>query len=156
MISVLVLSVGLLGLAALQVTALQNNQSAFMRSQVSAMAYDIADRMRENIAAANGNFYDPAMAALRSNCDTTAGCTPQEMAQNDLAIWNDAISSYLPMGQGFVCLDSTPLDGNDYGNPQCDGTGNQFAIKIWWDDDRDGLINVTPSNAERFVISFKL
>ena len=39
---------------------------------------------------------------------------------------------------------------------QCDGNGTQMSIKIWWDDDRDGLINVTEQNTERFVISFQL
>ena len=127
-----------------------------MRSQASALAYDLADRMRSNVASANGNLYSPAMAGLLSSCSSNTGCTPQQMAQNDLANWNAAIGTYLPMGQGFVCIDSTPDDGTTSGDPQCDGAGNLFSIKIWWDDNRDGVIDVTATNTERFVLSYRL
>jgi type IV pilus assembly protein PilV len=154
LVSVIVLSIGLVGVAGLQAVSLKNNQSAFMRSQASALAYDLADRMRSNVLTADSNLYDPATAATVTGCKTTAGCTPQQLAQNDLAEWNAAIATYLPMGEGFVCLDSTPDDGTAAANPQCDGT--QLSIKIWWDDDRDGAINVTPTNTERLAIIVEL
>jgi len=156
LVSVIVLSVGLVGVAGLQAVALKNNQSAFMRSQASALAYDLADRMRSNVLTADSNLYDPATAATVTACKTTAGCTPQQLAQNDLAEWNAAIATYLPMGEGFVCLDSTPNDGSGAANPQCDGTGTQHSIKVWWDDDRDGTVSVTPTNMERLAITIEL
>lgn len=156
MVAALVLSIGLIGLAGLQAVSLRQNQSAFMRSQVSAMVYDLADRMRANVSGATSNFYNPSMAGVTDNCSSTTGCSPQQMAQNDLAEWNAHIVTYLPMGQGFVCVDSTPIDGTDFDDPQCDGAGTQISIKIWWDDDRDGVINITETNTERFVISFQL
>lgn len=48
LIAVVVLSVGLLGLARLQTAGLRQNHSAFMRSQATMLAYDIIDRMRTN------------------------------------------------------------------------------------------------------------
>ncbi len=48
LIAMLVLAVGLLGLAGLQATSLRNNQSAYNRSQATQLAYDLADRMRAN------------------------------------------------------------------------------------------------------------
>ena len=48
LIALLVLSIGLLGVAALQLIALQNNNNAMFRSQATYLAYDIADRMRAN------------------------------------------------------------------------------------------------------------
>ncbi len=127
-----------------------------MRSQATALAYDLADRMRSNVAGANAGFYAPANAATRATCTTTNGCSSQQMAQNDLSEWLGALAANLPMGSGFVCIDSTPNDGAGVGNPGCDGAGTQFSVKIWWDDDRDGAVSVTAANTERMSINFQL
>jgi len=156
LVAALVLSIGLVGVAGLQAVSLKNNQSAYMRSQASALAYDLADRMRSNVSGANSGFYDPQQAAANAQCSTSAGCSPQDMARNDLSEWLGTLTGILPMGSGFVCIDSTPNDGADSGNPQCDGNGTQTSVKIWWDDNRDGAINVTAANTERLSINFQL
>jgi len=156
LVSALILSLGLVGVAGLQALSLRNNQSAYMRSQASALAYDLADRMRTNVAGADAGFYAPAQAALHASCSTPTGCTPQQSAQNDLAEWNAALAANLPLGNGFVCIDSTPHDGSGVAAPQCDGVGPRFSVKIWWDDDRDGVITVTDANTERLAINFQL
>ncbi|MGB5511340.1 MAG: type IV pilus modification protein PilV [Woeseiaceae bacterium] len=156
MVSVLVLSIGLVGVAALQGVSLKNTQSAFMRSQATALAYDLADRMRANVLSARTGLYNPGTAASVAGCKSTTGCTAQDMAKHDLAEWNAAIATYLPMGQGFVCVDSTPDDGASAASAACDGNGTQIAIKIWWDDDRDGTINMTAINTERLAIAVEL
>lgn len=154
LVSALVLSIGLIGIAGLQAASLTNNQGAFMRSQATTVAYDLADRMRSNVPGANAGFYVPGAAAANTACGTTTGCSTQQMAQNDIFEWNAAIATYMPMGQGFVCIDSTPNDGADFSTPACDGAGTQFAVKVWWDDDRDGAISGT--NTERQTITFEL
>lgn len=158
LIAVLVLSIGLIGVAALQGMSLKNTQSAFMRSQATALAYDVTDRMRANVLSAQLGLYDPSTAATVTACKSTTGCTPQDMAKHDLAEWNAAIATYLPLGQGFVCLDSTPTDGTSATSPACDGSGTQFAVKIWWDENRDGLIenDNTATNPERLAIAVEL
>jgi len=156
LVSALILAVGIVGVAGLQGVSLRSNQSAFMRSQATAFAYDLADRMRSNVPGANAGSYDPATATVVAGCGSVAGCTSQQLAQNDLAEWNTAITTYLPMGQGFVCVDSTPYDGTGPADPQCDGVGTQFSIKIWWDDNRDGVISVSAINTERLAITFQL
>jgi len=156
LVSALILAIGLVGVAGLQAVSLKNNQSTFMRSQAAALAYDLADRMRANVPGATAGAYDPSAAALSSGCNTVSGCTPVALAAHDIAEWNALIAAYLPLGQGFVCIDSTPNDGTGTGNPQCDGTGTQFSVKIWWDDDRDGVMTVSATNNERIVISFQL
>lgn len=156
LVSALILAIGLVGVAGLQAVSLKNNQSTFMRSQVTALAYDLADRMRANVPAANAGSYDPGVAALNGGCNSVSGCSRSELAAHDLAEWSAAISTYLPSGQGFVCVDSTPDDGTGPGDPQCDGTGSNFAVKIWWDDDRDGATTVTATNNERLAIAFQL
>ena len=156
LVSALILAIGLVGVAGLQAMSLKNNQSAYMRSQATALAYDLADRMRSNVAAANAGSYAPASATVRANCTSTTGCSAQHQAENDLSEWNTALAGNLPMGTGFVCIDSTPNDGSSAASPSCDGAGTQFAVKVWWDDNRDGAVTVAADNIERMVINFQL
>ena len=136
LIAMLVLAVGLLGLAGLQATSLKNNQSAYNRSQATQLAYDLADRMRANIAGkARYTAILPSSATAKANCLTTTGCTPADMAENDLFEWNSAVSNNLPSGIGTLAV-----------------TGNMFTIRITWDEDRDG----DDSNNPNFQTSFQL
>ena len=154
LVSTLILAIGLVGVAVMQALALHNNQEAQMRSHASSLAYDLADRMRNNVAAANAGQYDPATASASSTCYTPSGCAMGDMARDDLQRWLTNVAATLPMGEGFVCIDSTPDDGTDASNPQCDGNGTLFAIKVWWDNDHDGQISVAAPNVERLTISF--
>ncbi len=151
LIAVVVLSIGLLGLAGLQAAGLRNNQHSYFRSQSVLIASDIADRMRANLPAVLNGAYDQgagAAAAAKAACTTTTGCTSADMASNDLAEWNQDIATRLPAGEAVVCLDSTPNDGTGTANAACDGAGTLYAIKIWWDDDRSG-------NTTLFATSFQ-
>lgn len=160
LVTLIVMSVGLLSLAGLQVIGLRSNHSAYLRSQATIQSYDIMDRMRVNMdAIRDGQYHQPTVAgsggAENSSCETTTGCAPAEMAAHDLFRWNQAIADVLPGGIGVVCIDSTPDDGNTT-NPLCDniGAGNPrtavYTIKIWWDDDQSG----TPQ--QLFFTSFRL
>ena len=156
LVSALILAIGLVGVAGLQALSLKNNQSSFMRSQATALAYELADRVRANMPSAVNDQYDPAVKAMTAGCMSTVGCTPQQMAQHDMAEWDAAIAARLPMGEGFICRDSTPNDGTGSADAQCDGAGDQITVKIWWDDDRDGVITISPTITERLVITFRM
>ena len=156
LVSALIVSIGLVGVAGLQVASLKNNQAALMRSQSTALAYDLADRMRSNVGGAGSGFYEASAAALTAGCNSTSGCSIQELSEHDMAEWQAALAAHLPMGEGVGCIDSTPNDGARAASPACDGTGTQFSVKIWWDADSDGVISVTPTNTERLTISFQL
>lgn len=152
LVAVLVLSIGLLGLAGLQAASLRNNHSAYLRSQATLLAYGIADRMRANKVQSTGAGTGYIMSAYSipsqvANCDSTTGCSTADMAQNDLYEWETTLKAVLPNGQGVVCIDSTPDDGTS-GSPACDGSGNVYAIKIWWTDDRTG-------NLQLFTTAFR-
>ena len=142
LVSVFVLGIGLLGLSGLQVLSLQNNHSAYLRSQATLLAYDMADRMRANLSAVIALDYDKPTAASIGDCINATGCTPAEMAQNDMYEWSNAaspisVAALLPKGAGMVCIDATPNDGS-VASPECDGNGEIYAIKVWWNDDRSG------------------
>ena len=147
LVTAIILAIGLLGLAGLQVFGLKNNQSAYMRSQATLLAYDIADRMRANPVGFRDGAYNNPTATEESNCVSTTGCSSAEMAEHDMFEWTSTLSDQLPGGVGIACIDSTPDDGIP-GTPDCDNTGNTYAIKVWWDDDRSG-------NLKRFSTSFQ-
>lgn len=133
LITVVILAIGLLGLAGLQATGLKYNHSAYNRSQSSILAYDIIDRMRANqVAIAN---YVTATATEKSNCMTLAGCTPFEMVQNDLFEWETVIAATFAAGTGAISVDGS-------------GTNTTYTVEITWNDDRDGSGNLT------FKVSF--
>ncbi len=116
LISIFVLTIGLLGLAALQLTNTQNNHSAHLRSQATLFAYDMLDRVRANPVAFKDGAYNRPVAAVDDDCLSITGCTPAAMAGNDMYQWSDAtyknsISHILPLGKTIICIDSTSDDG---------------------------------------------
>ncbi|MFO1469002.1 MAG: type IV pilus modification protein PilV [Steroidobacteraceae bacterium] len=101
LVALVVLAVGMLGMAGLYVTTLRSGSSAIFRMQAINLATDMADRIRSN---RNANlFYNDAPAD--NNCFgavAVADCTPEQMAQNDLFLWNAQLTQILPAGNGTV------------------------------------------------------
>lgn len=108
LVALVVLSVGLLGIAALQMTSLRNNRGAHFRSQAQVLAYDIADRMRANRNVALANSY---VISLTGTPAVTG------MALADLVEWKATLATALPGGQGEITRD-----------------GDMFRIRIQWTD----------------------
>jgi len=137
LIAVILLSVGLLGVAGMQMKSQQFNRSAYFETQAIIVAHDMLERMRANIAGQKAGHYHQPTAVKYAGCYTSAGCSTQEMAQNDMYEWagadTDSIATKLPAGAGVVCLDTTPDDGTP-STPNCDNSGSIYAIKIWWED----------------------
>ncbi len=148
LISLLILAIGLLGMSGLQTVSLRNTQSAYLRTQASLNSNDIVERVRANLQAAETGNYDGIAGSATAACNTPAGCTSAELAANDIAEWKAALAADLPAGAGTVCNDSTPEDGTPAA-PACDGIGSLYAVKIWWDEDRDGAAE------KRFILSFQ-
>ncbi len=118
LIAILVLSIGLLGLAGLQATGLRNNHQAYQRSIATQQVYDMADRMRVNPAGVVANAYD-AISGIPTNPGCTGStCTPAGIAAYDAAQWNSANAALLPSGAGTV----TSLGGG------------VFTITVRWDE----------------------
>ena len=103
LIALLVLSIGLLGLAALQSATLQFNHSAYLRSQATNLAYDMIDRMRANRQAALNGAYDGNFAAPAPACGAVVA-GGAAVADIDIAAWRNALACSLPAGTGFVAV----------------------------------------------------
>lgn len=119
MIALLVISVGLLGIAALQVTSISQNSSALHHSQAVLAAYDMSDRIRAN----NNSFaaYDGinTTTSYSQNCEGIANvCTSAQMVTADAADWVTMVSG-LPSGQGQIIAQTDP---------------NELLIAVMWDD----------------------
>ena len=101
LVAILVLSIGLLGLAGLMASSIRNNHSAYQRTQATWLAYDMIDRMRVNRANAisSTNNYNIAIGAATSGSANLAGV--------DVTNWKTTLANALPAGDGSVAVNST-------------------------------------------------
>jgi type IV pilus assembly protein PilV len=106
LIALLVLSIGLLGLAALQTTGLRSNEMASMRTTSTMLAYDISDRMRANPQGVTKGEYIKPVSGTPPDC-IAGDCEPEELAAFDLSQWTTAIA-LLPGGQGDITQTAGP------------------------------------------------
>ena len=92
LVTLVLISVGLLGVAALQLTTLKSNQESYVRSQATMLAADMLDRMRSNQSGFNAGNYDMANDATGFDQAGAAGT----VAAADIAAWQAAINRLLP------------------------------------------------------------
>ncbi len=121
LIALLVLSIGLLGLAALQTTGLRSNQMASMRTLATQFTYDITDRMRSNPAGVTAGDYFIAR-------DDATATTPTTIAATDLAEWRNNITQRLPNGMS----DITQCDSGT--SPAC--ADLTHIVTVYWNESR--------------------
>jgi len=169
MVALLILSVGMLGLAGLQAYSLRSSAGASYRQIVVQQAQDMADRIRANPAAiynaadgavhyngiAASTAYDSAATAYATvtDCRTTT-CTPIQMAAFDAVDWQVANNAQLPGDHskaggyvnsvGLTGIAGAPLNlSPDPGSPP----RQRYTITIRWDGDRtNGPVAADPTN----------
>jgi type IV pilus assembly protein PilV len=107
LVALVVLAVGMLGIASLYVTTLRASGSATSRMQAINLASDLGDRIRANRTA--GAAYAGAPAANGTSCiGTGVTCTAEQMAAHDLFVWQAAIQAALPSAPaGTVTVDTS-------------------------------------------------
>ena len=111
LVALLALSIGLLGIAAMQMSGLKSNLSAAWRSQATYLAYDIIDRMRANRSSRTLYATGPG-----------APPTPGGTVTLDLQSWRANVQRTLPSGTGTVALS---------------GPDNTIVtVTVQWDDSR--------------------
>jgi type IV pilus assembly protein PilV len=131
MIAMLVMSLGLLGIAATLVTAMHSATSNYLKQQAVQTTYDMADRMRSNFVAASvPNSSNPYIVALTSpaasvpspDCSATV-CSAANMAAYDVWQWQTALKNDLPGGLGSISVVPDPATGVA-----------QVTITVQWSD----------------------
>lgn len=103
LVALVVLSVGMLGIAVLFVQSVRNSRSAILRTQAVNLVSDMADRIRAN---ANAQVaYDmseysgaPSKHSCAPDDANTDGinCNVEQLAEDDLARWQEAVEDSLP------------------------------------------------------------
>ncbi len=105
MVALVVVSVGMIGIASLYGQGLSASRTALYRTQAVNLAADMADRIRVNRL--GGPNYGGA--AANNNCDPpgVVNCTPAQMAAHDLFVWTNQVTQQLPNGAGTVVVAGT-------------------------------------------------
>lgn len=124
MVALLVLSVGMLGIAGLYVTTLRASGSALYRTHAVNFAADMADRIRANPNA--GVAYEGAPAGAVQCDDSAITCTPAQLAADDLLTWQRQIAALLP-DDGNVATVPGVIDV-EVANP------NTYVITVSWSE----------------------
>jgi type IV pilus assembly protein PilV len=122
LVTVIILAIGLLGLAGLQLGGLRYSFSAYQRSQATIMANDIVDRMRANRTVAEAGGYDIDIGDMPGEETCTGNgvnCSAADMADADLYEWKQSLADILPAGDGSIV-----------------NNGGTYTITIQWDDTR--------------------
>jgi type IV pilus assembly protein PilV len=121
MVALVVLSVGMIGMAALYNQGLGAGRTAQFRTQAVNLASDMADRIRVN-RLGQASY---ANAPVNNSCDPQSGggvdCTPALMAVHDRFVWEQQVQQMLPNGQGAIAVDAATMPMT-------------FTITVTWDE----------------------
>ncbi|MDC9725492.1 MAG: type IV pilus modification protein PilV [Gammaproteobacteria bacterium] len=128
LVTVVIMAMGLLGLAGLQTTSLRYNLDAEQRGTAVQLVYDMSERMRAmtNRELLSGLEKYTEEGVEEASCtsysaNAVAGCTPLQMASHDKFEWLGEISNSLPGGEGYISV-----------------AAGIYTITVTWDDNRDG------------------
>lgn len=152
LVALVVLTIGLLGMAGLQGYSISGSYNAHLRTQATALAQDIIDRMRANRVqtiinnAYNTSFGAAPPAGAGDSCIGLANtCTPAELAEFDLREWKCNLGRYeqntacdlivsqsnLPQGDGAITTVPDPITGQ-----------TQITVTVQWSE-ADGAAGAT-------------
>ncbi len=142
LVTLVILAIGMLGLAGLQLSALRNNTNAYERSQATLLAYDIIDRARAN----SSESYAIAMGTEPTNvhCYGSAkNCTPAELAESDINQWKCSLGAWqgdtdcqkLANDLHAITTMSSLTNGDGSITIEADG---RLTVTITWDETHGG------------------
>ena len=144
LISVIILSFGVLGMVGLQATALQANRDARLQSTASSLARELAEMMRGNrvVTSQSSNPYlndftaplTPVTASYCLNASATTACADATAVANaQMTEWLARVKAELPGAHVKVCVDAAPIASSGYPTWDCaTGTNPTTFIKIGW------------------------
>jgi len=125
LVALVVMSIGMLGIAALYVESMRANRTALVRSQAISFVNDMADRIRANSRAAAAYDIDTyaGVPALRGCVNGANNCTEAQLAEDDLARWIATVRART--GLPGVVINEVQYTA---GNP------DQYMIHVRWQE----------------------
>ena len=119
LIALIIMSVGMLGIAGLYVQSMQAGRTSLFRHHAVTLAGDVADRIRANPTAEVGYA---AGAGVDFSCvGGGIDCNPVEMASNDILLWKQQADESLPNGDVTILFDNTTVPPS-------------YTIAVLWDE----------------------
>ncbi len=126
-VSVFIISVGVIGIAGLQLTTSVYAESSLHRSQAASLAREIVERMRQNLDEAKAGGYDFSTlpSKTRSCKGNSKNCSAAQLRDYDEKVWAARVTSLLPGGDAAI---STGADNST--DPV------QIVVTLQWDENR--------------------
>lgn len=124
LVTLLIISLALLGTAGLQAYSMRLNQSGQFRSQAVFLVADLAERMEANRAAAVAGNYVQGITttpSVLSNACSVGACNAADLAAYDLSQWENAVAGALPQSSWTVTQTVA-------GNP------STYTVRVSWVD----------------------
>ena len=123
LVALVIMSVGMLGIAGLYVHSMQAGRTSILHHHAVTLAGDVADRIRANPTAAAAY----AAGGADNNCvDGGVDCTPAQMAAHDIFLWDQQAVDSLPTGTITIVFN------NGVAPPE-------YQITIAWEEPGDVL-----------------
>lgn len=139
LIALLVIAIGLMGIAALQAATIYRTHTATLQGLAAIEAQSIAAKITANqIALAGYNTTDAITVTAPKKCTTiTSPCSPADMADYDLFQWGTNLDNSLPQGKGQVACTAIPA---------------QCTISVsWWQRQAAAAAGGTPGSAGQIL-----
>jgi len=138
LVTVIILAIGMLGLATMQNTSMRLSYDSYLRSQAAFLAYDLIDRIRANPEA---KVYELSEGATLNKVDCFNGddCTVAQLRSHDLYYWQNQVETLLPDAKVEVTYDDAQ---------------SLYSMKIRWDDKINN--DVADDEAKQFVYHFQV
>lgn len=139
LIALVVLSIGLLGMARLVIEGLRTGHLALLQTQATNLVSDMAERIRANPA--GGDAYECASysgspsghGCAPTDSAASANCTTSELAEDDLARWQGAARMVLPLA------DDACAANVEFTAPSAPHEPSQFRVSVSWMSRGDAL-----------------
>lgn len=144
LVTVFVLSIGLLGIAGMQATSLKLSHESHLRSQASLLTADIGDRMRSNTTISRAGGYDGTYTSLDNpdtGCLGNGICAPTRISTLDLNNWRYNLGLTFPGVQATI--NTVTVQGQTIAT----------ITLIWVDTDNDDGVNAANANDRRFTLN---
>jgi type IV pilus assembly protein PilV len=110
LVALVVLSVGLLGMAKMVMVSSHSNDSAYLRSQATSLGYQALDAMRANLGSSTAGGYLTALNVMPAAPGTNCGagyCTNPQLGAWDVWAWKTQLAAALPAGTGSIVTTAT-------------------------------------------------
>ena len=149
LVAVVIVSIGFLAAATMQVQGMRFSQGAYFRSQAYFVASDMIDRMRNNPVAVSDGFYSAKVTSAglsNPNCNSS-NCNPETVADQDLFDWSATLHN-LNGTNNFIPL--LPSSDTVQARGEITQTSlNEYRLTMYWAETNSGN-----SEEQSLVVNF--